>query len=98
MLNEVIDAQKRNFEVLNVSAAELEKIQTKTKFLYARYLLQHGEKQGAIRLARESWRGANSNAELVKFCGRLFIPMFVVDARRKLKKGKFSPKAENPET
>jgi glycosyltransferase involved in cell wall biosynthesis len=85
MLREVIEAQLRNSAILNVSESELEKIQKRTKFVYARYLLQDGDRRGAIQLARESWSGANSNAELAKFLMRFFVPMPIVNARRKSK-------------
>lgn len=88
MLSEVIDAQKRNIAKLNVSEAELEKVQTQTKFRYAKTLLQIGSKKEAVRLAKESWSGAESFFEKAKFIIRLFVPMSVVRFRKSLRKKK----------
>ena len=85
MLNEVIAAQERNFEILQISRAELEKIQQQTKFRYAREFLQYGEKKAAWQLAQDNWSGANSNSELVKFLVRMGVPMFVIEAKRYFK-------------
>lgn len=90
MLKEVIAAQERNFAALGISANELNDNQTKTKFRYARELLQDGSKKEAIRLAGKSWRGANSKTELGKFLARLGVPMFVVEAKRKLRREKYA--------
>jgi alpha-1,3-rhamnosyltransferase len=90
MVKEVIEAQRRNSAVMNVSESESEEIQKKIKFLYARCLLQDGDRRDAFRLARESWRGANSNVELLKFLARFLVPMPIINARRKFRKGKFS--------
>lgn len=87
MLDEVVAAQKRNFPLFGMSEAELNEFQAKTKFIYAKTLLQHGEKKAAIRLARECWRGAKSKAELAKFLVRLGVPMSVVATKRKFKHG-----------
>ena len=86
MVGEVIEAQNRNRQLLGVDDAELEKLQAQVKFRYARDLLQHGNKAQAFGLARESWRGANSSAQLVKFALRLFVPMSVVNFRRNRRK------------
>ena len=85
MLKEVIEAQQRNFEYLNVSENELKKIQTETEFRYARDFLQSGDKKEALKLAMKSWRGAKSKAEIAKFIVRMFVPMAGVEAKRKLK-------------
>ena len=86
LLDEVIEAQNRNRDVFGISEAELKDVQTKVKFNYARQLLQFGEKKKAWRLANESQSGANSAGELLKFYARMLIPMFVVDAKRAVKK------------
>lgn len=83
MVREVIDAQNRNRNLLGVTDAELVRLQAQVKFRYARDLLQHGHKSDAFGLARESWRGAHSHAQLVKFLLRMFVPMSVVDYRRR---------------
>lgn len=97
MLNEVLAAQERNFGLLNVKKSDYEKIRAQTKFRYARDLLQHGEKPQAWRLARESWRGANSNLELAKFLARMIVPMTVVETKRRLKKQKYARRFEKLE-
>ncbi|MGI8639928.1 MAG: glycosyltransferase family A protein [Pyrinomonadaceae bacterium] len=97
MLKEVLEAQRRNFKFLGVSENELNRAQTAVKFYYARDLLQHGNKKQAWKLARENWRGANSNFELAKFLVRLGVPMSVVEAKRKLKKENYSRRFEKPE-
>lgn len=85
MLNEVIGAQDRNIAEFGVDRAELEDIQTVTKFMYARDLLQHGEKIEAIKLAKDNWRGARSNRELLAFFTRLWLPMSIVNLIRRIK-------------
>lgn len=85
MLKEVIEAQERNFESLNVSRDELKKVQTETQFIYARDFLQSGDKREALKLAVKSWRGAHSNMEIAKFILRMLIPMAGIEAKRKLK-------------
>ncbi|MBA2495197.1 MAG: glycosyltransferase family 2 protein [Acidobacteria bacterium] len=97
MLKEVLEAQWRNFNLLGVSENELSRAQTATKFHYARDLLQHGNKKQAWKLARQNWRGANSNFELAKFLVRLGVPMSVVEAKRKLKKENYSRRFEKLE-
>lgn len=86
LLDEVIEAQNRNREVLEISSVELNDVQEKVKFNYARQLLQLGEKKEAWKLANESRSGATSLGELIKFYVRMLIPMFIVDAKRSLKK------------
>ena len=86
MMNEVIEAQNRNFEDLKIDKADLEKIQTSTRFRYAREFLQSGDKRQAFEIAKENWRGAASGAELAKFALRLCVPMSVVNLRRERRK------------
>lgn len=86
MMNEVVDAQMRNFDDLGIDRAELEKIQTSTRFRYAREFLQSGDKRQALSVALENWRGANSKMELAKFALRMFVPMSVVNFRRNRRK------------
>lgn len=83
MLDEILSAQARNFELLGVSGPEFEKIQMHTKFRYARIELQHGNKASAMSLARETWRGARSASQLLRFALRLLIPMKAVAAVRR---------------
>lgn len=86
LLDEVIEAQNRNHEIFEISQTELNAVQAKVKFNYARQLLQFGEKKKAWRLANENRSGANSTGELLRFYARMLIPMFVVDAKRSAKK------------
>jgi len=44
--------------------------------------LQHGNKSGAMKLASESWRGATSVNQLLKFYLRMLVPMRLVEMRR----------------
>ena len=87
MVTEVLAAQERHAAGLGVSAAELEEIQTRTKFKYAEEFLQHGDKSGAVDLAKGNWRGASSPTQLAKFMLRMMTPMSVVKAKRSMKKG-----------
>ena len=88
MLKEVIEAQRRNFEFLNVTEDELKIVQTETEFRYARDFLQSGDKKEALKLAIKSWRGAKSKAEIAKFILRMCVPMNGVEAKRKIKNQK----------
>jgi alpha-1,3-rhamnosyltransferase len=90
LLNEVIEAQRRNIRSLGVSEDELAGYQVRTKFRYARELLQFGDKRNAITLARSSWRGASSPVELGKFIVRLGVPMLIVNLKRRLRKYRYS--------
>ncbi|MEP6903141.1 MAG: hypothetical protein ABJA66_15440, partial [Actinomycetota bacterium] len=92
MLDEVIEAQNRNINDLGISEAKLKGIQIKTKFRYARDFLQHGDKREAFQLAKDNWRGANSNAELAKFALRMFVPMSLINFRRSLRKENLTEK------
>jgi alpha-1,3-rhamnosyltransferase len=94
MLKEVIEAQQRNFESLNVSQNELTKVQIETEFRYARDFLQSGDKKEALKLALKSWRGAKSSAEIAKFVVRMFVPLAGIEAKRRLKKEKNSKRFE----
>lgn len=97
LLDEVIEAQNRNREVFNISPVKLDAVQAKVKFNYARQLLQFGEKKKAWKLANESRDGANSLGELMKFYARMLVPMFVVGARRGLKKQRNAQRFEKIE-
>ncbi|MER3430550.1 MAG: hypothetical protein C4324_05810 [Blastocatellia bacterium] len=96
MLRELLAAQERNRDCLGVSTEELRQIATRTKFRYARMELQYGQKMSAIHLAKESWRGAESAAQLVRFCLRLFVPMSAVNLWRRIRKNYFRSKKINP--
>ncbi len=93
MLEELLAAQERNFDLLNISREDLEEMQTRTKFLYARIELQHGAKNAAGALAARNWRGAESTAQLARFVARMITPMAAVNLYRKLKKNRSGNKA-----
>ncbi|CAN5489892.1 hypothetical protein BH10ACI2_BH10ACI2_03850 [soil metagenome] len=86
MLGEVLRTQDRNISDLDVSREELDRRQMKTRFRYARKLLQHGEKGEALRLARSNWRGSESVTELAAFALRMALPMKAVELKRKMDK------------
>lgn len=88
MLDEVIEAQNRHYAAMGINTDELKKKQTKVRFRHARDFLQFGEKREAFKLALKSWRGANSNSELFKFWIRMFVPMNIINMKRKYKKEK----------
>ena len=85
MLKEVIAAQDRNMAEFGVDRPTLDEVQTKTRFMFARDLLQHGNKIDAARLAKANWRGAKSTAELITFFVRMLFPMSLVRLRRRMK-------------
>ncbi len=93
MLEELLAAQERNFNLLDVSRETFKKMQTRTKFLYARIELQHGDKTSAMKLAGANWRGAETPAQLVRFALRMMTPMAAVDLYRKLKRNRSGNKA-----
>jgi glycosyltransferase involved in cell wall biosynthesis len=82
MLSELLSAHERNLKTLDTSQAELARVQQRIKFQYARMELQHGNKSGAMKLASESWRGATSVNQLLKFYLRMLVPMRLVEMRR----------------
>jgi alpha-1,3-rhamnosyltransferase len=86
MLAEVLETQKRRMSELKVGGTEFETMQDRTRFSYARIMLQHGDKAGAFRLAGSARRGASSTSEMLKFYIRLAVPMAVVNLKRKLSK------------
>lgn len=90
MLRELLAAQDRNRDLLGVSDDELRQIANRTKFRYARMELQYGQKMSAIRLAKESWRGAENARQLASFGLRLFVPMPAVKLWRKFRKNYFN--------
>ena len=84
MMGEVFSAQDRHMDRFGRTPDEVWEARLKTKFRYARVLLQDGFKSESLRFARESWRGADSIAQLMTFGVRLCVPMFVVNAKRHL--------------
>lgn len=85
MLDEVIGAQDRNITSFGINRFDLDRVQTATRFMYARDLLQHGDKLGAARLAKANWRGARSPVELMTFLIRMLVPMSIINLKRRMK-------------
>ncbi len=92
MLAEVLAAQNRNPEKLGLNKKNIGEIQQKVQFRYAQDFLHKGLKKDALKLALESWRGAESVKQIVKFSARMFVPMSVVEMRRKLWREKLRQK------
>lgn len=88
MLNEVIEAQNRNAECLNLDRDKLEKTQTRVKFRFARDFLQEGLKKESLKLALGNLRGANSIKEILQFGLRMMLPFGIVKFRQKFQKAK----------
>lgn len=92
MLAEVLAAQDRNKEKLALDESNIEEIQRKVKFRYAGDFLHKGLKKEALKLAKESWQSADSIAQILKFSARMFVPMSVINYRRKLWREKMQNK------
>jgi len=92
MLAEVFAAQNRNKEKLALDESNIEEIQRKVKFRYAGDFLQKGLKKEALKLAKESWQSADSIKQILKFSARMFVPMIVINYRRKLWREKMKNK------
>jgi hypothetical protein len=85
MLQEVLGAQDRNITRFGVDRAKLDQVQTEIKFMYARDLLQHGDKMDSARLAKANWRGSKSTFGLLAFVVRLLVPMSIINLKRRMK-------------
>lgn len=83
MLDELIAAQRRNTEA--IGAENIDRVNGRTRFRYARIALQHGNKRSALELALQSRRYASA-AELVRFGARLMMPTALADLKRKHRK------------
>jgi len=92
MLAEVLAAQNRNPEKLGLDKSNINEIQQKVQFRYAKDFLQKGLKKDALKLALKNWRGAESTEQILKFSARLFVPMRVVKMRRELWRKKMQRK------
>ncbi|HQU84728.1 MAG TPA: hypothetical protein PKY59_16435, partial [Pyrinomonadaceae bacterium] len=92
MLAEVLAAQNRNKEKLALDESNIEEIQRKVKFRYAGDFLHKGLKKEALKLAKESWQSADSIKQILKFSARMFVPMSVINYRRKLWREKMQKK------
>jgi alpha-1,3-rhamnosyltransferase len=92
MLSEVLAAQNRNKEKLDLNESNIEEIQRKVKFRYAGDFLQKGLKKDAFKLAAKSWQSADSLAQILKFSARMFVPMSIIKLRRKVWREKMKNK------
>lgn len=83
MLGEVLAAQNRNRDLINLSDAELRRRQRTVKFAYAEIMARRDLKSQAWRLTLENWRGANSNLDLIKMLARLLAPRRFFERKKK---------------
>lgn len=74
MYKEVIAAQRRNANIFDIDSNELLQVQSRSRFLYARVLLQNGEKGDALRLFSGSWRNADSVPIVIKSLIQIALP------------------------
>lgn len=74
MHTETIAAQERNKELFRIDAERLLEAQRRSRFRYARVLLQNGRKREALSMFRQSWRSAASLADLAKPAIQLLMP------------------------
>lgn len=81
MMREVFAALDRHATVLGMTDAELAGRKQRLKFAYAQEYLQIGEKGAAFRLARDSWKTAQSVDDLFRFSLRLLAPKRLLKAR-----------------
>ena len=95
LLTEILAAQNRNAEKLGLNESNIYKIQQKVQFRYAQDFLQKGLKNDALKLALKNWRGADSNNHILKFFVRMFVPMNIIEMRRKLRREKLQLKYKN---
>jgi alpha-1,3-rhamnosyltransferase len=74
MQAEVMAAQNRNVDIFGVEQNELRRAQSRSRFRYARDLLQHGQKRAALRLLKGNWHNADSPASVAKPLLQLILP------------------------
>lgn len=86
MLGEWLAAQNRNFEKLNLSRGELDKIQTELKFDSVASFVRGGYKREAVKLFLENLSGAKSASQIAKMLVRLAIPQKIFQINRERKK------------
>lgn len=82
MLEEIISAQNRALEFGFITADEKDEAARRTRFRFARELLQNGRKKAALRLASGNFGGARSSKEKAAFSLRMLVPMGIVELRR----------------
>lgn len=88
MLSEVVETQERLFPRLGTSRKELDDIQAKTKFRYARIMLQQGKKKDALGLLAANWRRGGTAAEIAKALVLLSLPVSANMAYQKYKRNR----------
>jgi alpha-1,3-rhamnosyltransferase len=88
MLKEWLAAQDRNIEKLNLTRAELDKIQTELKFKTAFDFIRSGNRREAVSLMINNYRGAKSPAQFAKMLFRLFVPQTLFQWNRQRKRRK----------
>ena len=88
MLSEVVETQERFFPALGTSRKALNSIQAKTKFRYARIMLQQGKKKAALGLLAANWRRGGTPAEIAKALVLLTLPVSANMAYQKYKRNR----------
>ena len=88
MFLEQIAAQNRVFEKLNISRAELDRVQAEMKFEAVANFIRHGFRREAISLFWENRRGAKSPAQIGKMLARLAVPQTLFQWNRRRKREK----------
>ncbi len=83
MLVEQLAAQRRVAPELGLNEAELETLQTRTRFSRAEDFLRYGEKLTALRLMLQNWRGGTFSPSLLRMILRLVIPFTLMDRRKR---------------
>jgi hypothetical protein len=87
--NEVIDAQERHFQGLNVSREELSRYQATITFRFARVFMQNGDKLAALRMGVKGWPAAKSGREIAKFAAQFLLPKPLLKAHQQRKRSRF---------
>ncbi len=84
MMNEWLAAQHRVAPEINLSEAEIERVQTKIKFFGVAGFIRHGRKKEAFKLFWENLGGASSNVEMGKMVFRFLAPTGLLRWRKSL--------------
>lgn len=79
MFEEILGAQQRMLDRGAFDEAQLDVAMRRTKFRFARLLLQSGQKTAALKLASGNYSGARSFTEKAAFGLRMCTPMGIVD-------------------
>lgn len=82
MMNEWLGAQSRVVTSLDISAGELEKVQTTLRFRCAEDFARRGQKSEALALMCSNLRGAPSIASIARLGVRLIVPQRVMQWRK----------------